>query len=84
MELGTARCELRKGSTALNRKAIEFRLLSCSLKNDGRVLTRLQILDTVWGNDMRVTGRVVDIHLTILRKKMEQNSKIRSISSASA
>lgn len=73
MELDTARCELRKGPTIVSLKALEFRLLTCFLKNDGRVLTRQQILDAVWGNDMHVTDRVVDNQVTNLRKKIEQD-----------
>jgi DNA-binding response OmpR family regulator len=73
MELDTARCELRKGQFVVHLKALEFRLLACFLRNDGRVLTRQQILDAVWGNDMHVTDRVVDNQVTNLRKKIEQD-----------
>lgn len=71
-ELDTARCELRNGSGAVvDLKPLEYRMLAHFLRRQGRVLTRQQVLDEVWGQDMNVTERVVDNQVTNLRKKIE-------------
>jgi DNA-binding response OmpR family regulator len=49
----------------------EFRLLEFFTKRPGRALTRDQILDAVWGNDIMVNDRSVDRCVTTLRAKIE-------------
>jgi DNA-binding response OmpR family regulator len=49
----------------------EFRLLEFFLRRPGRALTRDQILDAVWGNDIVVNDRSVDRCVTTLRAKLE-------------
>jgi DNA-binding response OmpR family regulator len=49
----------------------EFRLLEYFTKRPGRALTRDQILDAVWGNDIMVNDRSVDRCITTLRAKIE-------------
>jgi len=51
--------------------AKEFRLLEFFASRPGRALTRDQILDTVWGNDIVVNDRSVDRCVTTLRAKIE-------------
>lgn len=46
----------------------EFRLLRHFLENPGRVYSRSQILDAVWGRDIHVEDRTVDVHIGRLRK----------------
>lgn len=70
-ELDLVRCELRRGGRAVELSALEFRLLRTFVVNAGRLLTRPQILDAVWGSDTHVTDRVVDNQVTNLRKKIE-------------
>ena len=50
--------------------AKEFSLLEYFLKNSGRVLTREQILNDLWGIDFFGTGRTVDVHIRRLREKI--------------
>ena len=57
------------GEIALTTK--EFRLLEFFAKRPGRALTRDQILDAVWGNDIIVNDRSVDRCVTTLRAKIE-------------
>lgn len=59
---------------ALTRK--EFRLLSDLLRNQGRVLTRDQIMEQVWGFDYGGETRTVDIHINTLRKKIRDDGSI--------
>jgi two-component system phosphate regulon response regulator PhoB len=66
MDLG-ARKVTRDGQT-LHLSPTEFRLLRTFLERPGRVYSRLQLLDRVWGNDIHVEPRTVDVHVRRLRK----------------
>jgi len=70
-ELDLARCELRRQGKVVELSALEFKLLAAFVKRSGRVLTRAQLLDEVWGSETHVTDRVVDNQVTNLRKKIE-------------
>ncbi len=48
----------------------EFDLLRLFLKNSGRVFTRQNLLDQVWGEDYFGDERIVDTHIKNLRKKL--------------
>jgi DNA-binding response OmpR family regulator len=72
-ELDFTRCELRRSGKAVDLSALEFKLLTAFVKRSGRLLTRTQLLDEVWGRDTHVTDRVVDNQVTNLRKKIEPN-----------
>jgi two-component system phosphate regulon response regulator PhoB len=48
----------------------EFRLLAFFMENSGRVLSRQQLLDGVWGRDAFIDGRTVDVHVGRLRKAL--------------
>jgi len=51
--------------------ALEFRLLHYMALNPGRVFSREQLLDIVWGNDRSVTPRSVDVYIRRIREKIE-------------
>ena len=72
-ELDLVRCELRRAGKVIDLSALEFKLLSAFVRRQGRVLTRAQLLDEVWGAGTNVTDRVVDNQVTNLRKKIEPN-----------
>jgi two-component system phosphate regulon response regulator PhoB len=55
--------EVRLGPT-------EFKLLAFFMENAGRVLSRQQLLDGVWGRDAFIDGRTVDVHVGRLRKAL--------------
>lgn len=57
--------ELKLGPT-------EFRLLATFMEKSGRVLSREQLLDRVWGRDVYVDTRTVDVHVGRLRKVLKQ------------
>ena len=59
--------EVRLGPT-------EFKLLTYFMENPGRVLTRQQLLDGVWGRDAFIDGRTVDVHVGRLRKALIRGS----------
>ena len=53
----------------------EFRLLSTFLERPGRVWSREQLLDRVWGRDIYVDSRTVDVHIGRLRKALGARSE---------
>jgi two-component system phosphate regulon response regulator PhoB len=59
--------EVRLGPT-------EFRLLAYFMENAGRVLSRQQLLDAVWGREAFIDGRTVDVHVGRLRKALIRGS----------
>ena len=50
----------------------EFRLLATFMEKPGRVFSREQLLDRVWGRDIYVDSRTVDVHVGRLRKALRQ------------
>ncbi|WP_425100526.1 phosphate regulon transcriptional regulator PhoB [Tropicibacter sp. S64] len=59
-----------RGEDALKLGPTEFRLLSTFMEKPGRVFTREQLLDRVWGRDIYVDTRTVDVHVGRLRKAL--------------
>jgi two-component system phosphate regulon response regulator PhoB len=53
----------------------EWRLLAILMERPGRVLSRAQLLDLVWGHNVYVEERTVDVHMSRLRKAINQPSK---------
>jgi two-component system phosphate regulon response regulator PhoB len=51
----------------------EFRLLAFFMENPGRVLSRQELLDGVWGRDVYIDGRTVDVHVGRLRKALSHD-----------
>ncbi|MDI6858708.1 MAG: response regulator transcription factor [Dehalococcoidia bacterium] len=49
----------------------EFALLEYLMRNEGRVLTRSQILDHLWGYDYTVESNLVDVYISYLRQKLD-------------
>jgi two-component system response regulator RegX3 len=49
----------------------EFELLEILLRNAGRVLTRMQLIDRVWGADYVGDTKTLDVHVKRLRAKIE-------------
>ncbi len=57
----------------------EFRLLRYFLEHSGRVLSREHLLDAVWGRDIYVEERTVDVHIRRLRKALNEDGEIDPI-----
>jgi two-component system phosphate regulon response regulator PhoB len=63
----------------------EFRLLDYFMQHPGRVFSREQLLDAVWGSDVYVETRTVDVHIGRLRKALNKSGggdPIRTVRSA--
>jgi two-component system phosphate regulon response regulator PhoB len=59
-----------RGDALLKLGPTEFRLLSTFMEKPGRVWSREQLLDRVWGRDIYVDTRTVDVHIGRLRKAL--------------
>lgn len=53
----------------------EFELLEFLVRNSGRVLTRGQLIDRIWGSDYVGDTKTLDVHIKRLRKKVEHTPK---------
>ena len=74
--VGPIRMDLDKHQITVNSIAVsfplkEFELLEYLMRNSGRVLTRSQLIDRVWGNDYYGDTKTLDVHITRLRAKIE-------------
>jgi DNA-binding response OmpR family regulator len=75
LSLDPARFELRQAGRAVDLTRIEFRLLQVLLEADGRVLTRNQLLDAIYGSDQtEVLDRTIDVHIGRLRDKLADDA----------
>jgi two-component system phosphate regulon response regulator PhoB len=96
---GLAEDRVRRGDLVIDRVAhrvkragkeihlgpTEFRLLDYLMQHPGRVFSREQLLDAVWGSDVYVEARTVDVHIGRLRKALNAEAAadpIRTVRSA--
>jgi len=68
LDVGRHRCLVQEEDIDLTAK--EFGLLAALMSRPGRVLSREQLLEEVWGSDISVTLRTIDTHLKRLREKL--------------
>ena len=71
-----------RGGAALKLGPTEFRLLATLLEKPGRVFSREQLLDRVWGRDIYVDSRTVDVHIGRLRKSLGGVDVLRTVRGA--
>ena len=69
------RFEAYLGEEQLEFTPKEFELLVYLIENKNRVLTRDQLLSSVWNDDFAGDTRIVDVHISHLRDKIEENSR---------
>ena len=70
--------KITQDGNEMNLPRKEFELLSLLASKPGKVFKREEILDTVWGNDIVVGGRTIDVHIRKLREKIG-DEKIKTI-----
>lgn len=83
--LDRARKRVKRASRDVNLSPTEFRLLEYLMQSPGRVYSRAQLLDRVWGNDAEVDERTVDVHIGRLRKSLSRGKErdpIRTVRSS--
>lgn len=73
VEIDFRRYEAWKNKRIVSLTALEFSLLKCLVRHQGEVLSRDSLLREVWGTDVYVFPRTVDLHVAHLRKKLETN-----------
>ncbi|MCL4219519.1 MAG: response regulator transcription factor, partial [Candidatus Hydrogenedentes bacterium] len=66
--------EVQRGGNELHLTAREFSLLEYLMRAPGRVYTRTQILEHVWGYDFDPNTNLVDVHIQRLRKKISPDA----------
>ncbi len=70
LEIDTDKHEVRAGGKAVELTAKEFQLLLYLAENQERVFSRERLLDAVWGIDVAIETRTVDVHMRRLREKL--------------
>jgi len=75
IELDRETHRVRRGGKELHLGPTEFRLLEFLMQSPGRVFTREQLLDGVWGRDVYIDERTVDVHVGRLRKAINRPRK---------
>ncbi|HAQ34154.1 MAG: phosphate regulon transcriptional regulatory protein PhoB [Maricaulis sp.] len=76
---------VKREGTEVHLGPTEFRLLDYLMQHPGRVFSREQLLDAVWGSDVYVEARTVDVHIGRLRKALNnagEGDPIRTVRSA--
>jgi len=63
----------RRGKSAVNLTALEFKVLAALIQARGRFLSRDRLIELVWGHGVSITDRVVDNHIMNLRRKLEDD-----------
>ena len=85
IEMDLARRRVQRGGRDLHLGPTEYRLLRHFLESPERVFSREQLLDAVWGRDVYVETRTVDVHIRRLRKTLNEGGLpdlIRTVRSA--
>lgn len=85
IEIDRVSHRVRRGDKEIHLGPTEFRLLDHLIQHPGRVFSREQLLNAVWGSDVFVEVRTVDVHIGRLRKalnKFKQGDPVRTVRSA--
>jgi two-component system response regulator RegX3 len=78
LELGPVRMDVERHTVEVHGRPVsfplkEFELLELLLRNAGRVLTRGQLIDRIWGSDYVGDTKTLDVHVKRVRAKIEQD-----------
>jgi two-component system, OmpR family, response regulator RegX3 len=78
VEVGAVRMDVERHSVSVDGREVsmplkEFELLELLLRNAGRVLTRGQLIDRVWGSDYFGDTKTLDVHIKRIRSKIEKS-----------
>lgn len=77
--LDRAAHRVRRGGREVHLGPTEFRLLEYMMQHPGRVFSREQLLDAVWGSEVYVEARTVDVHIGRLRKALNEEGEVDPI-----
>jgi two-component system response regulator RegX3 len=81
LEAGPVRMDVERHTVSVGGRGVqlplkEFELLEMLLRNAGRVLTRMQLIDRVWGADYVGDTKTLDVHVKRLRAKIEPDPAV--------
>ncbi|MBY0360795.1 MAG: phosphate regulon transcriptional regulator PhoB [Phreatobacter sp.] len=79
IELDRETRRVHRAGREINLGPTEFRLLEFLMQSPGRVYTREQLLDGVWGRDVYIDERTVDVHIGRLRKAVKRGREVDPI-----
>ena len=85
IEMDLASRKIKRDGKSIHLGPTEFNILKFLMENPRRVFSREQLLDMVWGNDIYVEARTIDVHIRRLRKALNEGNKpnvIRTVRSA--
>ena len=85
IEMDRAAHRVRRAGQDIHLGPTEFKLLDHLVQHPGRVFSREQLLDAIWGSDVYVEARTVDVHVGRLRKALNprgERDPIRTVRSA--
>jgi len=85
IEIDTKAFRVKRMDQDIHLGPTEFRLLDHFMRHPGRVFSREQLLDAIWGRDVYVEARTVDVHIGRLRKALKKvggDDPIRTVRSA--
>lgn len=75
LELDLNTKSANRGKETIVLTATEYRLLEYMMRNPRRVLSRMEILENVWGVDFNMNTKVVDVYVNYLRKKVNRKDQ---------
>lgn len=64
---------VNRGGNEINLTSTEYRMLEYFLKNSRKVISRMDLLENVWGVDFNMATNVVDVYVNYLRKKIDKD-----------
>jgi two-component system phosphate regulon response regulator PhoB len=79
ISLDRAKKRITRGVRNIDLSPMEFRLLEHLMQSPGRVYSRAQLLDRVWGDAAYVDDRTVDVHVGRLRKRLSRGKEVDPI-----
>jgi len=85
IEMDLSSRKIKRDGQSIHLGPTEFNILKFLMENPCRVFSREQLLDMVWGNDIYVEARTIDVHIRRLRKALNEGDKtniIRTVRSA--
>ena len=79
LTLNTETHEVQRGGTTISLTKTEYLLLEHLMRGAGRILSRGNLIEAVWGHDREIDSNALDVFIFLLRNKMEVNRSSRLI-----
>jgi two-component system phosphate regulon response regulator PhoB len=79
LTIDTEQCKVTRNGKPVHLGPTEFRLLQFFMENPGVVFSREDLLSQVWGDNIHVEDRTVDVHIRRLRKSLGEPDPIRTV-----